>query len=107
MQSSDQGLPGPKTAKPAEVFEVVAQALADECGVPRETITPDSHVVDDLGLDSVAFLDLCYAIDVKLNIKIPFEKWVNDVNSGKVDAKEAFVLKAIVHEIELLVNDAA
>ena len=35
-------------------------------------ITPDSHVIDDLGLDSIAFLDTCYALDVKLNIKIPF-----------------------------------
>jgi acyl carrier protein len=103
MQPSGHGPPKPKT----EVFEIVAQALVDECGIPRETITLDSHVVDDLGLDSVAFLDLCYALDVKLNIKIPFEKWVNDINSGKVDAKEAFALRTIVHQIELLVSESA
>jgi acyl carrier protein len=107
MSSPDQGSLEPKKEKPADVFEAVAQALVDECGVAREIITPDSHVVDDLGLDSIAFLDLCYALDVKLNIKIPFEEWVNDINSGKVDAKEAFVLKAIVEQIELLVNKSA
>jgi acyl carrier protein len=106
MQLSEKGSPEPKSGKSVDVFEVVAQALVDECGIPRESITLDSHVVDDLGVDSVAFLDLCYALDVKLNIKIPFEKWVNDINSGKVDAKEAFVLKAIVHEIELLVSES-
>ena len=89
---------------PPDVFEIVAQTLVEECGVPREKITPESHVVDDLGLDSLAFLDVCYALDVKLDIKIPFEEWVNDVNSGKIDTKEAFTLKVIVQEIEVLLK---
>jgi acyl carrier protein len=103
MAESGQGAGGANTS-PLDVFEIVAQTMVEECEVPREKITPEAHVVDDLGLDSLAFLDVCYAIDVKLKIKIPYEEWVNGVNAGKVDTKTAFTLRAIVAEIELLLK---
>lgn len=86
-------------------FDIVADTIAEECAVPRDKITPDSHVVNDLGLDSIAFLDLCYALDSKLNIKIPFEEWVNAVNSGQIDSKEHFILRNLVAEISKLVAE--
>lgn len=89
----------------SDVFEIVAQTLVEECEVARDKITLSSHVVDDLGLDSLAFLDVCYALDVKLNVKIPFEAWVNDVNSGKINTKEAFTLNTIVQQIEILLKE--
>ena len=85
---------------PSRTFEIVADTIAEECAVPRDKITPDSHAIDDLGLDSIAFLDLCHALDVKLDIRIPFEEWVNDINSGKIDAKEHFILKNLAAEID-------
>jgi acyl carrier protein len=91
---------------PVDVFEVVAQALVDECGVDRARITRDSNVVTDLGLDSLAFLDLCYALDTRLKIRIPFEDWVNDINSGKLDRDTAFVLKHIVFQVETMMRKA-
>jgi acyl carrier protein len=86
-----------------ETFNIVADAIAEEFSVPRDTITMDSNVVDDLGLDSLAFLELCYAIDTKLGIKTPFEEWVNAVNSGKVSSQDIFQVKYIVAEIDKLV----
>jgi len=103
MTESGGGAGGAITL-PLDVFEMVAQTMVEECDVPREKITPEAHVVDDLGLDSLAFLDVCYALDVKLKIKIPFEEWVNNVNAGKVDTRTAFTLKVIVAEIELLLK---
>lgn len=84
----------------SETFNIVADTIAEECAVPRDKITPDSHVIDDLGLDSIAFLDTCYALDVKLNIKIPFEQWVSDINAGKSDLKELFKMRNLVAEID-------
>jgi acyl carrier protein len=86
-----------------DTFEIVADAIAEECAVPREKITPESHLVDALGLDSIAFLDVCYALDMKLNIKIPFAEWVNAVNTGKADAKEYLILRNLVGEIDRLI----
>ena len=86
-----------------QTFDIVADTIAGECAVPREKITPESHVVDDLGLDSMAFLDLCYGIDMKFDIKIPFEEWVNEINAGKIDAKEHFIVRNLVDEIDKLI----
>jgi len=86
-----------------QTFDIVADTIAEECAVPREKITPESHVVDDLGLDSMAFLDLCYGIDMKFDIKIPFEEWVNEINAGKIDAKEHFIVRNLVDEIDKLI----
>ena len=87
----------------SSTFEIVADTIAEECAVPRDKITPASHIIDDLGLDSIAVLDLCYSLDVKLNIKIPFEEWVNAINSGKVNSKEIFILQNLVTEISNLI----
>jgi acyl carrier protein len=84
-------------------FEIVADTIVEECAVPREKISLDSHIVDDLGLDSIAFLDLCYGLDVKFDIKIPFEEWVNDINSGKINSKDHFIVRNLVNEINKLV----
>ena len=86
-----------------QTFEVVADTIAEECAVPRDKILPDSNIAFDLGLDSIAFLDVCYALDLKLGIKIPFEQWVNDINSGKTSSKDAFKVSSLVHEISQLV----
>ena len=32
-------------------------------GEPIETITPESHAINDLGIDSLDFLDVAFAID--------------------------------------------
>jgi acyl carrier protein len=85
-----------------QTFQTVAETIAEECAVPREKITPDSHIVDDLGLDSISFLDLCYALDVKFEIKIPFEQWVNDINAGKINSKDHFIVRNLVEEISKL-----
>lgn len=86
-----------------QTFDVIADVISEECAVPREKITLDSHVVDDLGLDSIGFLDLCHALDVKLNIKIPFEQWVNDINAGKTNPKDLFIVRNLVDEISKLI----
>lgn len=90
-----------------DVYQAIADALVEECGVPREKITPDANLADDLGLDSLAFVDLCYALDVQLGIKIPFEEWVNSINAGMLDPKDAFLMKSMVAAVEQLVRAKA
>src|SRR5450755_1782657 len=86
-----------------DTFTVLADTISEECGVPRDKITLDSHVVDDLGIDSIGFLDLCYALDTKLDIKIPFEQWVNDINSGKIKSDKHFIMRNLAIEIDKII----
>ncbi|MES2906358.1 MAG: acyl carrier protein [Pseudomonadota bacterium] len=84
-------------------FETVATIIADTCSIPREDIKPESHSIDDLGIDSLDFLDVTYAIDKKFGIKLPIEQWTQDVNDGKATTEQYFVLKNLSAEIDKLV----
>ena len=47
----------------AATFDKVADIIAEICGIDRATITPESHAINDLGIDSLDFLDVAFAID--------------------------------------------
>ncbi|MGO7624027.1 acyl carrier protein, partial [Rhizobium ruizarguesonis] len=64
-------------------FDKVADIIAETSEIDRATITPERHKIDDLGIDSLDFLDIVFAIDKELGIKIPLEKWTQEVNEGK------------------------
>ncbi|QKV17423.1 acyl carrier protein [Oricola thermophila] len=87
----------------ATTFEKVADIIAETSEIERESITPESHTIDDLGIDSLDFLDIVFAIDKEFGIKIPLEQWTQDVNDGKVATEEYFVLKNLCAKIDGLV----
>ena len=84
-------------------FETVAGIIAETCDIPRERITPDSHAINDLGIDSLDFLDVAFAIDKAFGIKMPLEQWTQEVNEGKVSSEQYFVLKDLCANIDQLV----
>jgi len=84
-------------------FETVAGIIAETCDIPRETITPESHAINDLGIDSLDFLDVAFAIDKAFGIKMPLEQWTQEVNEGKVSTDEYFVLGKLCGNIDRLV----
>ena len=87
----------------ANTFDKVADIIAETSEIERDTITPDSHTIDDLGIDSLDFLDIVFAIDKEFGIKIPLEQWTQEVNDGKVPTEEYFVLKNLCGKIDGLV----
>ena len=86
----------------SQTFDTVADIIADTCDIPRDTIRPDSHAIDDLGIDSLAFLDIAFAIDKKFGIKLPLEEWTQEVNEGKAKADEYFRLDNLARRIDEL-----
>ena len=84
-------------------FDKVADIIADTSEIDRETITPESHTIDDLGIDSLDFLDIAFAIDKAFGIKLPLEKWTQEVNDGKATTEQYFVLKNLSARIDELV----
>ncbi len=89
----------------SSTFDKVADIIADTSEIPREDIKPDSHTIDDLGIDSLDFLDIVFAVDKEFGIKIPLEAWTQDVNDGKADTEEYFVMKNLCGKIDTLVQD--
>jgi acyl carrier protein len=87
----------------ASTYETVAAIIAETCDIAADTITPESHAINDLGIDSLDFLDVAFAIDKAFGIKMPLEQWTADVNSGKATTDQYFVLGNLCKQIDLLV----
>ncbi len=66
-------------------------------------IKPEAHAIDDLGIDSLDFLDIVFALDKKFGIKIPLEAWTKEVNAGNASVEDYFVLKNLSARIDELV----
>lgn len=88
-------------------FDRVADIIADTSEIDRDTITPKSHTIDDLGIDSLDFLDIVFAIDKEFGIKIPLEKWTQRVNEGEASTEEYFVMENLCARIDELVAEKA
>lgn len=88
----------------ASTFETVAGIMSSNTDVPLDSIKPESHLMRDLGIDSLAFLDLAFEIDQKFNILMPIEDWMQNVNQGDVESDEYFVVGNLCKHIDLLVS---
>jgi acyl carrier protein len=84
-------------------FDRIADIIAENSEVKRGDISPDSHVINDLGIDSLDFLDIVFAIDKEFGIKVPVEQWTQEVNAGKAPAEQYFVMKNLAARIEELI----
>ena len=93
----NKGLPMSST------FDAVANIIAETCDIPRDTIKLESHAINDLGIDSLDFLDVAFAIDKAFGIKMPLEQWTQEVNEGKATTEQYFVLKNLCAHIDALV----
>lgn len=87
----------------AATFDKVADIITEICGIDRAAITPESHAINDLGIDSLDFLDVAFAIDKAFGIKMPLEQWTQEVNDGGTNGDTYFVLKGLSENIDKLV----
>jgi acyl carrier protein len=86
-----------------QTYNTVADIISEVSSIDRDTITPDAHAINDLGIDSLDFLDVTFEIDKRFGIKMPVEQWMEDVNEGRASAEEFFVMKNLVNRIDELV----
>lgn len=87
----------------SETFETVANIIAETCDIARDKVKPDSHAINDLGIDSLDFLDIAFAIDKTFGIKMPLEQWTQEVNEGRATSEQYFVLQNLSSRIDELV----
>ncbi len=57
------------SASPAQVSAEVLSILRDDLNVDPSRVTPDARLVDDVGLDSVAFAVGMMAIEERLGVR--------------------------------------
>ncbi|MDA1159238.1 MAG: acyl carrier protein [Planctomycetota bacterium] len=54
-----------------EIFAKVQEALVDALGVDDDEVTEEATLVDDLGAESIDFLDIVFRLEKNFGIKIP------------------------------------
>jgi acyl carrier protein len=52
------------------MLEKVRSLIANELGVDADTITEDSHIIDDLGADSLDAVEIIMALEEAFDIEI-------------------------------------
>ena len=87
----------------AATVDAIAEIIASTCNLDRAAITVDSHIIDDLGVDSLDFLDIAFAIDKRFDIKMAVESCMEDVNAGRASSDDFFILRNLAARIDDLV----
>ena len=62
------------------VFEKVAEVIASQLGVSKDTITENSNILEDLGADSLDIIEMLMTLEEEYGITIPDEK-INQVKT--------------------------
>jgi acyl carrier protein len=73
-------------AKTTEVSDKIIQALAEYLKRDASSIQSNHHLRDDLGLDSMAVIEMLYRIEEVFNLQIPDEDLVGLASVGEVIA---------------------
>jgi acyl carrier protein len=59
-----------------EIYRKVQSVLVDALGVDDDEITPNSRLKQDLGAESIDFLDIVFRLEKAFGIKIPRDELV-------------------------------
>ncbi|GMG83290.1 acyl carrier protein [Paralimibaculum aggregatum] len=91
----------------SSTFDRLADIIAENTDVERDAITMDSHLTEDLGLDSIDMFDVTFAIDKAFDVEVPVEEWAEKVEKGEVPAEHYFLMRNFCARIEELAAQAS
>jgi acyl carrier protein len=82
------------------IFPTVAKTIADALGCELEEVKPDASLINDLGAESIDFLDLVFRLERAFKVKIPRGKIIEDARGDLPEAE--FEQKGVVTEAGLV-----
>ncbi|PID79949.1 MAG: acyl carrier protein [Clostridiales bacterium] len=69
-------------------FEKLKEIIVENLGIEGDTITLQSHLQDDLGIDSLDAVELALQIEEELGVKIPDDVFAKMETVGDLVAYE-------------------
>ncbi len=70
-------------------FEAVKEIIVDNLGIESETISLESHLQDDLGIDSLDAVELALQIEEVTGVAIPDDAFAQMKTVGDIVSYEA------------------
>ena len=75
--------PAERDAIERQVIDIVADALSQ----PRQEVQPHASLIDDLGAESIDFIDIVFRLESAFDMLIPEEKlWAGSMDLQHADA---------------------
>ena len=69
------------------VFPKVAETVADALACDAEKVKPESSLINDLGAESIDFLDIVFRLERAFKVKIPRGKIVEEARGELTEAE--------------------
>ena len=69
------------------IYPKVAEIIADALACDEEEVKPDSSLINDLGAESIDFLDFVFRLERTFKVKIPRGKIVEDARGSLTEAE--------------------
>jgi acyl carrier protein len=71
----------------AAVYPTVAETIADALGCDLDEVKPDASLIEDLGAESIDFLDMIFRLERAFKVKIPRGKIVENARGALSEAE--------------------
>ncbi|MCK4344721.1 MAG: hypothetical protein KAX05_05485 [Bacteroidales bacterium] len=81
-----------------DVFITVQGAIADSCGIEKDTIKPENTLFNELGINSIDLIDILYTLEMEHDISLT----ISDIEKESRDE-----LKGKPFEIDNVITDDA
>jgi acyl carrier protein len=69
------------------IFPKVAETMAEALGCDVEKVKPESSLIEDLGAESIDFLDIVFRLERAFKVKIPRGKILEDARGDLAEAE--------------------
>ncbi len=79
-----------------DIYPQVAEIIADVLVIEESDVALDKRLVNDLGAESIDFLDLVFQLEKEFSIKLPRGQLEKDIRGGLTD--EEFEQNGVVTE---------
>jgi acyl carrier protein len=63
------------TGAPGDVFAELRAIVVETLGVDEALVTPEAALIEDLGAESIDFIDLAFRVEKAFGIKLPTREW--------------------------------
>ncbi|MDP3745628.1 MAG: phosphopantetheine-binding protein [Phenylobacterium sp.] len=83
-----------------DTMKLIALALFEECGIEAERLTPEVHLLSDLGIDSLDLLNASFRIEKDCGVKLPFRDWLALEYGDTAPDRSPFLIREICDFLE-------